>query len=223
MKKLIVLLFSVATLFVPQADEVFAVGFLKFEREFGGKGSTDGFFSKNIHVGFDATGNIYVSDADNRLVQKLSPTGAFIMQIPKEKTVDNILRKPGDVAVGGDRNIYVVDQAVPHHIPETADPRLYWFGPCVYKFSQDGELLHTYVVDAIDVRPKVVLPTRLMIDEEGKTAFAYQPRNHDRSVLIDVDSQNQLYVLDAKNAQVHKIWYGREAIEYLWQIRRRRR
>ena len=56
----------------------------------------------------------------------------------------------------------------------------------------------------IDVRPKVVLPTRLMIDEEGKTAFAYQPRNYDRSVLIDVNSQSQLYILDAKNARIHK-------------------
>ena len=204
MKKPIVFLLITTAFFVWRADEIFAVEVLKFEREFGGKGSTDGFFSKNIHVGFDATGNIYVSDADNRLVQKLSPTGEFITQIPKEKTVNNILRKPGDVTVDENGNIYVVDLAVPHHIPETAVPRLYWFGPCVYKFSQDGELLHTYVVDAIDVRPKVVLPTRLMIDEEGKTAFAYQPRNHDRSVLIDINSQNQLYVLDAKNAKIHK-------------------
>ena len=204
MKKWIVFLLLIAALCMWQAGEIFAVGFLKFEREFSGKGSTDGFFSKNIHVGFDDTGNIYVSDADNRLVQKLSPKGDFIMQIPKEKTADSILRKPGDVAVDGIGNIYVVDQAVPHHIPETADPKLYWFGPCVYKFNRDGELMHTYVVDAIDVRPKVVLPTRLMIDEEGKTAFAYQPRNYDRSVRIDVNSQNQLYVLDAKNAKVHK-------------------
>ncbi len=204
MKKWIILLLLVPALCAWQADEIFAVGFLKFEREFSGKGSTDGFFSKNIHVGFDATGNIYVSDADNRLVQKLSPTGEFIMQIPKEKTVDSILRKPGDIAVDGDGNIYVVDQAIPHHIPETADPKLYWFGPCVYKFNRHGELMHTYVVDAIDVRPKIVLPTRLMIDEDGKTAFAYQPRNYDRSVLIDVNNQNQLYVLDAKNAKVHK-------------------
>ena len=93
------------------------------------------FLARISVLDFDETGNIYVSDADNRLVQKLSPTGDFIMQIPKEKTVDSILRKPGDVAVDGSGNIYVVDQAVPHHIPETADPRLYWFGPCVYKFQ----------------------------------------------------------------------------------------
>lgn len=204
MKKLVVLLLIMEALFSWQAPEIFAVEFLKFEQEFGGKGSTDGFFSKNIHVGFDAIGNIYISDADNQLVQKLSPTGEFIMQIPKEKAVNNILRKPGDVTADGKGHIYVVDQAVPHHILETADPRLYWFGPCIYKFNRDGKLLHTYVVDAIDGRPKVVLPTRLMIDEEGKTAFAYQPRHYDRSILIDVNNQGQLYVLDAKNAKVHK-------------------
>ncbi len=204
MKKSIAFLLIMPALLVWQAADIFAVGFLNFEREFSGKGSTDGFFSKNIRVGFDATGNIYISDADNRLVQKLSSTGEFIMQIPKEKTIESILRKPGDITVDGDGNIYVVDQAIPHHIPETADPKLYWFGPCVYKFNRDGELQHTYVVDAIDVRPKVVLPTRLMIDEEGKTAFAYQPRNYDRAVFIDVDNRSQLYVLDAKNATVHQ-------------------
>ena len=85
MKKSIILFFIVAALFTWQVGEIFAVGFLKFEREFGGKGSTDGFLAKSIHVGFDAAGNIYVSDANNRLVQKLSPTGEFIMQIPERK------------------------------------------------------------------------------------------------------------------------------------------
>ena len=78
----------------------------------------------------------------------------------QKKTVDNILRKPGDVAVDSELEISMsLIRRYPHHIPETADPKLYWFGPCVYKFNQDGELMHTYVVDAIDVRPKVVLPT----------------------------------------------------------------
>ena len=52
MKKSIVLLFITTALCVWQAGEVFAVGFLKFEREFSGKGSADGVFSKNIRVGF---------------------------------------------------------------------------------------------------------------------------------------------------------------------------
>ena len=203
MKKLIALLFIAFALFVWRASETFAVDFLKLEQEFSGKGSTGGFFSTNIHVGFDTEGNIYVSDADSRLIQKLSSTGEFIMQIPKEKTVDNILRKPGDITADGDGNIYVTDITA-HHIEETAEPKIYLFAPCVYKFSPSGELIHTYFVDAVNVRPKYVLPARLIIDEEGKTAFGIQPKGHDRELLVDVNSQNQLYVLDRKNATVHK-------------------
>ena len=116
---------------------VFAVDFLKFEREFSGKGSTTGAFSPNIHIAFDIDGNIYVSDADNRLVQKLSPTGEFVAQIPQEAAdVNNILKKPGDIAVDREGNIYVAE-ATTHHIAETAEPKIYMFAPCVYKFSTE--------------------------------------------------------------------------------------
>ena len=183
---------------------VFAVDFLKFEREFSGKGSTTGAFSPNIHIAFDIDGNIYVSDADNRLVQKLSPTGEFVAQIPQEAAdVNNILKKPGDIAVDREGNIYVAE-ATTHHIAETAEPKIYMFAPCVYKFSPDGGLIHTYFVDAVDVRPKVALPARLMIDASGKTAFGIQPVGHDRKLRVAVNSQNQLYVLDAKMGRIHK-------------------
>jgi hypothetical protein len=203
MKKPITLLFIAYILFVWWADEASAVSFLKLEEEFSGKGSANGFFSKNIHVGFDAEGNIYVSDADNRLIQKLSPTGEFMMQIPKEKTVDNILKKPGDITVDGASNIYIADITA-HHIEETAEPKVYIFAPCVYKFNSSGELMHTYFVDSVNVRPKQVLPAHLIVDEAGKTAFGVQPKGHDRELLIDVNSQNQLYVLDRKKSVVHK-------------------
>ena len=182
----------------------FGVSFLKYEREFSGKGSTDGAFSKNVNMAFDAEGNIYVSDADNRLLQKLSSTGEFLMQIPENpKSPDNILKKPGDIAVDGEGNIYVADNTV-HHIKETADPKIYMFAPCVYKLSPSGELTHTYFVDPVDVRPKQVLPAHLMIDENGKSAFGIQPKLHDRKLLVDVNRQNQLYVLDQKKSTVYK-------------------
>ena len=182
----------------------FGVSFLKYEREFSGKGSTDGAFSKNVNMAFDAEGNIYVSDADNRLLQKLSSTGEFLMQIPENpKSLDNILKKPGDIAVDGQGNIYVADNTV-HHIKETADPKIYMFAPCVYKLSPSGELTHTYFVDPVDVRPKQVLPAHLMIDENGKSAFGIQPKLHDRKLLVDVNRQNQLYVLDQKKSTVYK-------------------
>lgn len=181
-----------------------AVSFLKFEREFSGKGSTDGAFSSNIHVAFDSEGRIYVSDADNRLIQKLSPNGEFLMQIPGEpQAIDNKLKKPGDIAIDENGNIYVAETTA-HHIAETDNPKIYMFAPCVHKFAPSRKLIHTYFVDPVDVRPKQVLAASLIVDEEGKTAFGIKPEGHDRALLIAVNSQNQLFVLDAKRGRIHK-------------------
>ena len=51
----------------------FSVDFIQLVKEFAGKGSTQGRFGKNIHLAFDKQ-HIYVSDTENRLIQKLSPT-----------------------------------------------------------------------------------------------------------------------------------------------------
>ena len=204
MKVPIALLTIACMIFVWGTGLAFGVSFLKYEREFSGKGSTNGAFSKNVHIAFDAEGNIHVSDADNRLLQKLSSTGEFLMQIPKDpKSLDNILKKPGDIAVDAEGNIYVADNTV-HHIKETANPKIYIFAPCVHKLSPSGELIHTYFVDPVDVRPKQVLPAHLMIDEDGNSAFGIQPKLHDRKLLVDVNRQNQLYVLDQKKSTIHK-------------------
>ena len=181
----------------------FSVDFIQLEREFAGKGSTQGRFGKDIHLAFDKQ-YIYVSDTENRLIQKLSATGEFLFQIPEApESLDNILRKPGHLAVDSLGNIYVADVTV-HHIAESTDPKVYMFAPCVYKFSQTGELLNTYFVDPVDVHPKVVLPVSLIIDEEGKTAFAIQPKGHDRALSVALNAQNELYVLDAELGRVHK-------------------
>ncbi len=181
----------------------FSVDFIQLEREFAGKGSTQGRFGKDIHLAFDKQ-YIYVSDTENRLIQKLSATGEFLFQIPEApESLDNILRKPRHLAVDTLGNIYVADVTV-HHIAESTDPKVYMFAPCVYKFSGTGELLDTYFVDPVDVHPKVVLPVSLIIDEEGKTAFAIQPKGHDRALRVALNAQNELYVLDAELGRVHK-------------------
>ncbi len=181
----------------------FSVDFIQLVQEFAGKGSTQGRFSKDIHLAFDNQ-HIYVSDTENRLIQKLSATGEFLFQFPEApESPDNILRKPGHLAVDSVGNIYVTDVTA-HHIAETVDPKIYMFAPCVYKFSPVGELLETYFVDPVDVRPKVVLPGNFVIDEDGKTAFGIQPKGHDRSLRVALNAENELYVLDAARGRVHK-------------------
>ena len=180
-----------------------SVDFIQLEREFGGKGSTEGRFSKDIHLAFDRQ-NIYVSDTENRLIQKLSGTGAFLFQIPEApESPDNILRKPGHLVVDSVGNIYVADVTA-HHIPENTDPKVYIFAPCVHKFNPVGERLDTYFVDAVDVYPKVVLTAGFILDEDGKAAFAIQPKGYDRALRVALNPENELYVLDAERGRVHK-------------------
>ena len=184
-------------------NPAFSVDFIQLEREFSGKGTTQGRFGKDIHLAFDNQ-NIYVSDTENRLIQKLSATGEFLFQFPETpESPDNILRKPGHLAVDSIGNIYVADVTV-HHIAETTDPKIYMFAPCVHKFSATGALLDTYFVDSVDVHPKVVLPASLIIDEKGKTAFGIQPKGYDRALRVALNTQNELYVLDAERGRIHK-------------------
>ena len=117
-------------------------------------------------------------------------TGEFLLQIlANPESPDNILRKPGHLTVDEIGNIYVTDLTA-HHIAETADPKIYIFAPCVHKFSLTGELLDTYFVDPVDERPGVGLPAKLIIDENGKTAFGIQPTGHDRALRVAVNAQN---------------------------------
>ena len=203
-KYTVVLLFlSVFCLLCVGLPAAFSVDFLQLVQEFAGKGSTQGRFSKDIHLAFDNQ-HIYVSDTENRLIQKLSATGEFLFQFPEvPESPDNILRKPGHLAVDSTGNIYVADVTV-HHIAETAAPKVYMFAPCVHKFSASGELLDTYFVDTMDVYPKVVLPANLIIDEAGKSAFAIQPKGHDRALRVALNAENELYVLDAERGRIHK-------------------
>ncbi|MBM3242823.1 hypothetical protein FJZ31_41715 [Candidatus Poribacteria bacterium] len=181
-----------------------AVESIKFDTTFGGKGSGGGGFGKNIHINFDADNNIYISDADNKMVHKLSPDGQFIMQIPKEKSQEPLFDKPGDICVDSDGNIYVADITATH-IKDTENPKIYIFAPCVYKFNPQGELIKPFFVDKVDVRPKTVLPARLMIDENGQSIFGIQPKDYDRPLLVEVDSKNNLYALDVKRAVIFKL------------------
>ena len=193
--------------FILGLNSVFAVDFIRLEREFSGKGETAGRFGKTIHLAFDGR-SIYVSDTQNRLIQKLSRTGEFLSQIPEvPDSPDNLLRQPGHLAVDTGGNLYVADVTA-HPIAETGTdtgtPKVYMFAPCVHKLSGTGELLKTYFVDPVDVLPKVVLPANLIIDEHGKTAFAIQPKGYDRALRVALNPENELYILDATRGRIHK-------------------
>jgi len=193
----------------------FATSFLEFDRAFGGKGSGGGGFSLDINLAFDGDGNVYVSDAATRIVQKLGPDGAYLFQYPGTdvEAPEVVLVEPGDIAVDRAGNIYVADTtivAIPRGKDEASDgPTIYIYTPCVHQFDSSGAFVRTIPVDAPTALPKApAIPVKQIIDSHGHHALAIQPTGYDRAIRIDVDPQGNLFVLDAerKSSQVvHKI------------------
>lgn len=180
-----------------------AVNFVEFQRSLGGKGSGLGGFSTKINLGFDAEQNIYVSDADSRVIQKISADGQFVWQYPAAdaETLEVVLVAPGDITVDSGGFVYVADTTVVPIPGETsADrPPIYIFTPCVHKFDGAGKFVKTVPVDAPDALPKSpAIPVREIVDGSGRYALAIQAKGFDRAVRVDTDSQGNLFVLDAE-------------------------
>ncbi|MFC1718603.1 NHL repeat-containing protein [Candidatus Poribacteria bacterium] len=175
----------------------------QFDKEFGGKGSGDGAFGKVINLAFDSEGNIYVSDKENKMIQKLDPEGNFLMQVPREETDTPLFNAPGDIAVDMQGNIYVADWTS-EHIEVTENPRLYIYGPCVHKLSVAGTILHTFFISPASPKPKTVVPGTFIVDETGQYGWALRPKEYDRQLLVAADSREDVYILDIKNNAIHK-------------------
>lgn len=183
---------------------IHAIDVVKFEKEFGGKGSGAGAFGKNVNIAFDKQNNIYISDKDNKMLQKLDPDGNFIMQIPRSQDRSQLFNAPGDISVDAKGNIYVADWSA-KYIEGTENPRLYFYGPCVHKFDPDGKLVRTYFIDDFAPKPKTVMPGTFVVDETGNYGWALQPKDYNREVLVGVDDYENVYVLDVKNNVLHKL------------------
>ena len=196
---LLILAFGALTL----AGSAHALGFLEFQQAFGRKGSGGGAFSSEINLAFDADGAVYVSDAKNRVIQKLAADGTPVFQYPAmgSDELPVVLVKPGDIAVDMAGNVYVADTTAVVIPDEALDgPPVYIYTPCVHKFDSSGAFVTTLAVDSATALPKSspVIPVKQILTADGRLALAIQPSNHDRGVEIAVDRQGNLFILDAE-------------------------
>lgn len=202
----------VAVLCVSESSH--AVRMARFDKEFGGKGSGEGAFGKVINLAFDPHGNIYVSDKENKMIQKLDPEGNFLMQVPRAGSDTPLFNAPVDIAVDNQGNIYVADWTS-RYIEGTENPRLYIYGPCVHKLSITGTVLQTYFIDEVSAKPGTVVPGTFIVDETGKYGWALRPKEYDRELLAAADSRGDLYILDVKNNVIHKYnSYGKKLLSF---------
>ncbi|MBM3213825.1 hypothetical protein FJZ36_02785 [Candidatus Poribacteria bacterium] len=180
-----------------------ALNLVELDRALGGKGYGNGGFSTQIHLGFDQQGNVVVSDAATRIIQKLDPNGAVLAQYPSAdaESLDVVLSAPGDVAVDASGGIYVADTTVSAVEQPAGKTPVYLYTPCVHKFGPDLKFRSTVKLDVLQSLPSApVTPVKEIIDASGNYALAIQPVGHDRKIQIAVDAAGNLFVLDAERA-----------------------
>ncbi len=97
-----------------------------------------GKFSAPGGIAIDSEGNVYISDAGNKRIQKYTPTGAFLTQWGDEDTLSG----PSKMAIDADDNVYVIDGviikkfAVRGQVSTDPDPDT---GDCTYSINPTGE------------------------------------------------------------------------------------
>ena len=170
---------------------------IAFRREFGGKGEEAGKFGDEVYIAFGRDGSIHITDTKNLRIQKLDSAGNFQFAIQAGEQF--LLRNPGDIAVGNQGDIYVMDWNLTH-IEGTDAPKVFNYAPCVRRFSPNGTWIATYSL----VQEALPLPAAAPgIDAEGNYALIIPHGDTKRKPLLAVGDDNSIYIFD--EGDVHKL------------------
>ena len=179
---------------------------VKFVKGFGGKGKQAGQFGETVFIAFDRNGNIYVTDTDNSRIQKLDANGQFIFEIKSTDPEKFVFINPTDIAVGEDESIYVmdwiitqiVDSEILHDDSGGAErPKIFNYGPCVHRFDSSGEFIASYAIQDYSKRIQPLERAVPGLDSDGNYALVIPQGDTERSFLLAIDNQENLFIYDA--------------------------
>ncbi len=168
---------------------------VKFVQEFGGKGEQEGKFAEKIFLAFDREGGIYITDTENFRIQKLDTDGHFQFEIKTTDPDGFILRNPMDITVGKDGTIYVMDW-ITTLVAGTENPKVFNYAPCIHLFNPDGNFMASYSLQDLSKRIRLVEGAAPGLDAEGKYALIIPQGDTQRSFLLTVDDEGNIYVFD---------------------------
>jgi len=163
-------------------------------------------------LAFDSSGNIYVADAKDMLVQKFSPSGAFISQWGGSGSGNGLFANPQDVAVAPSGNVYVVDYdnnivqifsssgSFVSQFGSYGSGMGQFSGPEGIVIAPSGNL---YVTDYNNDRVQEFSSTGSFITEWGGTGMSPGMLNNPVGIAIVPNSGN-LYVADSDNNRVEE-------------------
>ena len=82
---------------------------LCFVRAWGYEGTGNGQFNGTLGIAIDPSGDTYVTDTDNNLVQKFTSNGTFITKWGSAGSGEGQFKGPNAIAVGSSGDVYVTD------------------------------------------------------------------------------------------------------------------
>ena len=179
---------------------------VKYVKQFGGKGKQTGRFGETVFVAFDRSGGIYITDSDNSRIQKLDASGQFLFEIKSTDSEKFTFINPTDIAVGEDGSIYVMDWIITQiedgeilhdNSGGAGRPRIFNYGPCVHRFDLNGEFMASYPIQDFSKRIQPLESAVPGLDAEGNYALVIPQGDTERSFLLAVDNQENIYIFDA--------------------------
>ncbi len=171
--------------------------------EFGSKGTQSGQFSESTSFHADGFGNLYVSDATYKRIQKMDTTGRVALEISNTtlESDDPRLLKPGSIVADAAGNIFVVDRDFAR-IEDVSERPAFYYALGVRKFSSSGEYLATYHYMPLSEKQPWNEPAAGAITPDGSPSAIVQVGDLGRTVLLAISPDGALYVSDLDTVYV---------------------
>ena len=163
---------------------------------FGGKGESPGRSGEITFWDFDSTGSMFISDADNLRVQKLSPRGQWLFTIDgSEKDAPYVFRNPSDIAVNGQGHIFVADWLL---LPiEGYDaPPLYTYAPGIHQFASDGSWVSTFPLEPPTQNAQFMDLAAPGLDADGQQILIIPQGDTERGFRLSATTAGDVFALD---------------------------
>ena len=174
--------------------------------------SEEFWFSWNMHIAVDNSGNIYASCEENNEIIKFDSNGTYLLKWGSFGSGDNQFNGPQGLTVDSEGNVYVCD-AWNNRVLKFDSNGNYLFKWGTWQGWEEGQFTdprdvavdssgNIYVVDSGNGRIQVLGPDGTFIRAWG--TWGQEDYQFDWAQGIGIDSEGNVYVADTNNNRIQK-------------------